>query len=230
MNDLETLLRVTASSIDWPDTPDVRVPLDRMRSDRRRLRTVPAVVLAVLALVVVVTPAREAVLAFFGVRGVGVEAGLPLDLHERSGLGESVSLEDAARRAGLPVPRTGGLGTPSEVRLDEAGRIWMVFADSDLTPGGALLTVFDSSRTPALTKRVADPATQAQLVTVNGEPGIWVTGEDHALLFESGPGSAELTPGRLSNNALAWQAGRLTYRLEANIDLPTALEIAGSMS
>ncbi len=230
MNDLDTMLRSTAGSIGWPETPDLRPVPSPRRTPRSNRREVLAAGLALVAFVVLVTPAREAVLAFFGVRGVGVEAGMPLNLDQREDLGEEVTLEDAVERTGLPEPQTGDLGRPSDVRLDDAGRIWIVFPDSELIPGGALLTIFDSAQTPALTKRVADPGLQAELVTVNGEPGIWVTGDDHAILFEPATGSAEFTPGRLSDNALAWQAGPLTYRLEANIDLATALRIARSLS
>ncbi len=234
MNDIDTMLRATATSLTWPATPDFRpvtAAAHRWRRPTLRPRSTLALAAAVVVVVTiaVVTPAREAVLAFFGIRGVTVEAGIPLPIESRAELGDVVDMVQAAELTGLPIGETGLLGTPAETRLDGADRVWMIFAESALTPGGAILTVFDSTKTPALTKRVVDPALQAELVTVNGEPGMWITGIDHAIFFEPSPGNAELLEGRMSDNALVWQSGPLTYRLEADIHLDAALEIAASL-
>ncbi len=64
-------------------------------------------------------------------------------------------------------------------------------------------------------------------VDVGGDAGYWIEGSPHELMFEFGD---EVLPDtfRLATNTLLWQHGDLVYRLEADIDLGTAVRIARS--
>jgi hypothetical protein len=57
---------------------------------------------------------------------------------------------------------------------------------------------------------------------VNGRPGVWVEGQHVVSELFGQP--------RLSGNALIWDDGALTFRLEGRFSKAEALRIAGSLN
>lgn len=231
MIDLDKTLGLLARDLSWPASPDlttrVAARLEQAPQIPRRRRLVPVVVM-VLVLVMAIPGSRNQVLAFLGLRGLVVEQGQVNITNEITDLGSAITTAEAESRLGRSVSNS-LLGEAAATYLDEEQRIWLVFSPAELTPTGALMTIFDAARTPAIIKRLSDPQFEAVMVEVEGEPAIWMTGEDHGVVFESRGGHDSIS-GRLSDNALVWQSGQLTYRLEADIDLETALLIAESMN
>src|SRR5215217_7130184 len=200
-----------------------------------------AVALLAMAVLAASPGTREAVARRLGLRGIGVELGGPppstatttsggrLDL----GLGERVALEEARRRVSFPVlvPHTGGLERPDAVFVSEVvppgGRVDLVWRArpglpaSGFTDAGLLITEFRGQTTPEFIKKVA-VAGQVEFLEVDGEPAYWFSGEPHFFTFRD-----EQT--RLAGNALIWQRGELTLRLEGELSKEEALRIAESM-
>lgn len=89
------------------------------------------------------------------------------------------------------------------------------------------ITVFRGDLEPALFKQLPDD-TKMELAIVNGEAGIWISGEPHTVFFLDQDGRAQEARGRLTGNSLLWEMGALTLRIEGVATLERALEIAES--
>ena len=59
--------------------------------------------------------------------------------------------------------------------------------------------------------------------------GFWIEGSPHQLFFDVGTDQVAQDTLRLATNTLLWQRGDHVYRLEADIDLGTAVRIAASV-
>ena len=212
--------RLRALQVAWPAEPDVaprvRARLERPRRSRRWPRV--AIPLAVLALVAVVPPARSTVLDWLGIGGEKIErvpkapspAPTPLDLGTR-----------------VPLPRDAlvptALGRPDAVY--EAGDIITLrYRAPD-----ALLAQFPGRTGATYVRKFAGPDTRIERVAVNGEPGFWITGALHGLLYEDPAGRIRDLPARLAGNTLVWRHGDRTLRLEADVTKSRALAIARSI-
>lgn len=228
MTDLDRELTELAAHLSWPEPPNVAprvsATITRGRSpSTRRLLAAAAVVVVVVAIVGVVPAARDQVAAWFGIGGVTIERGTLLEPDTIAELG------DAIRLSSLGAPLPSALGDPDAAYRDAEGRVWIVYEPTGDRPG-ALLTVFESVTDAGLTKLVADPSRQVELVEVNGESAYWVAGADHFLLFGTPDGQMVEDRGRLSSPTLIWVLGDLTYRLESEIGRDRAISIAESVA
>jgi hypothetical protein len=71
--------------------------------------------------------------------------------------------------------------------------------------------------------------TVVQETTVNGLPAVWTEGP-HLLQFQTADGVPVFDSRRLvTGHVLVWQAGEITYRLETDMSLEEAVEIAESL-
>lgn len=235
---LET--RLTELAVQWPPEPDVaarvRARLEAEPPRRaRRLRPALAVPLALLALAVggvaAVPSARSAVLRWLGIEGVKIErvpvaptpapSASPLDLGERTPLTPA-----------MLVPRA--LGRPDAVYAD-ADHVTFLYRprsglpESRQTGAGALLTQFPGRTQPELIRKLAGPDTTIERVRVDGEPGFWLGGAPHGLIYEDPSGAIRESPSRLAGPTLVWRRGDLTLRLEADVTEERALAIARSV-
>jgi hypothetical protein len=68
-----------------------------------------------------------------------------------------------------------------------------------------------------------------EYVDVGGAAGLWIAGPDHDVFYLGTLGQEDRVGGYLAGNVLVWQRGRVSYRLEANVSLRRALELAGSL-
>ena len=92
---------------------------------------------------------------------------------------------------------------------------------------GALLTEFQAETDGPLLEKVVASGSQVEQVTVSGNPGWWVHGKAHYVVYRRG---AEVFPDtlRLSGNALLWQHGDVTLRLESSLSKGKMLRLARS--
>jgi len=66
-------------------------------------------------------------------------------------------------------------------------------------------------------------------VDFDGVHAYWIEGSPHALFFEIGQDQVEQDTLRLATNTLLWERDGHVYRLEADVSLETAVEIARSI-
>jgi hypothetical protein len=248
---LERALRDLGRTVAWPDTPDlapaVRTEIDR-GAEVRPLRRRPvrrAVVLAAAAMLVVLgglvalSPGiRAAILELFSLPGVRIEVeetapptGSP-GAEIRPLFGRRVSLAEARREVSFPVGLPPTLGRPDDVYLLGSGPRALVTVAYRSAPGIAadqetgyavLLTELRGRPTEDLVKKVG-LETRVIPVTVSGEQGYWVEGPH--LVYVEAPGGPVADEPRLTGNTLLWTGGPVTFRLEADVSLRQAVELA----
>ncbi len=224
--------RLEALAVEWPPEPDVtaavRARLER-RPRRRRLRL--AVPVVVVALVAAVPEARSTVLDWLGLGGETIQrvptAPTPAPTTTPLDLGSRVPLPNGAL-----VPRA--LGRPDAVY--EAGEIVTLLyrprpglPQSEHTGAGALVSQFPGRTNARFVRKMAGPETRIERVTVRGEPGFWIAGAAHGLLYDDPSGAVGESLPRLADQALVWRHGARTLRLEADIPKSRALAIARSV-
>jgi hypothetical protein len=212
-----------------PSTPALR---EGTRRRRRRLIVIMATVLALLGGgLAAVEPARTAILDWLGLRGATVQR-VPVTPAaprvERPVTGERVSLAEAREGVDFAVETPPALGRPDAVHLDRSlpgGAVTLTYGD----PPRLLLTAFAGRPGLDLVQKMAGPGTGVRRVSVRGEPGLWLSGGPHSVVFVGRDGIARSETRRLAGNTLLWQRGERTLRLEGAISLPTALRIARSV-
>ena len=228
--------------------PPGRAPSGRAGT-RRRVRTqgrqvrprsprlVPALAVAaalVVAVVVAVPGPRGAVGRLLGVGGARVELGdgLPAGVAGLDGLGERITIDEARRRVPGPM-EPDGVGTPSAGFAGwPDGGVSLVWPAQDGLPpldraqpdGPALIVTAFPTRSGGYDK-VTTRDTDVEAVEVDGSPGYWISGPHDVDAAAPGdpPASAAL---RLAGDALVWEDGALTYRLESDLDRDAAIALA----
>jgi hypothetical protein len=224
-----------------------RVIALRGRGARRRpvwalaAAAVVVLVLAATAVLVASPSARRAVADLLGVGGVRVEqtAGpLPSPRFEGFHLGRRVSLGEARALSSFPVVVPAGMA-PDEVYLDEGfhpGEVSLIFGAGPGLPAahptgaGMLISEFraepDQER---VRKETHLGSTTVTGVSVNGRPGLWITGAPHAVYYVDAEGRPLTDTVRLAGDVLLWESNGITYRIESALPLERVLEIASSM-
>jgi hypothetical protein len=248
VNELERALQDLGARIDYPPTPElapgVRTrlaarPTHRPIWRRRRLVLVLAVLLAALGAAMAVPQARTAILEFFGLRGATVERVVLLPEVPPDGslaLGEPVSLEEARDRVSFPVLVPELLGPPDEVYVaDDVPRVSLVYRHDTKVPTttgegiGLLLTEFRGDLAPQLIEKMVAAGTNVEELTVDGAPGLWISGEPHVLLYRDERGDVREETLRLAGNTLLFERGNLLVRIESSLSKAEALEVAASL-
>ena len=153
------------------------------------------------------------------------------------GLGSSVSIEQARSATGLPDPTPALLGAPQSIHVLQppaTGQIVLVYPPSAVVPqslvigAGALVSVMPARIDNGFFQKTLGTTSTVRPVEVDGNAGYWIEGSPHQLLFDFGDRIEQDTL-RLATNTLLWQRGDHVYRIEADIDLETALRIATSI-
>jgi hypothetical protein len=236
VREIET--RLAELDVEWPPAPDVAARVRaRVESEprSRRFRPAWAVALAILVLgggAAAVPSARSAVLRWLGIEGVRIER-VPVNPTPAQsatpllGLGERTRLTDA-----MLVPAA--LGRPDAVyavgeRVTLLYRAGPGLPESEHSGAGALLTQFPGRTNAEFIRKFAGPGTTIERVRVEGEPGFWLAGEAHGLLYEDPTGEIREAPSRLVGPTLVWRHGARTLRLEADVSKSRALAIARSI-
>jgi len=228
---VEAALADLARQIAWPGEVNVAIPGPR----RQQRRLAWAAVLAGVALLLALTPpGRQAVAGLARVVGIEIEfRELDVTVGDDLSLGRAVDLTGAAAAVDfeLQVPRQ--LGLPDALYVRSGGapipQVWMVWAASDVVPEvddtgvGALLTQFRAVPEVESLTKLAGAGVDVVQVDVGGEPGFWLAGGPHVVVFDRGT-FAESS--RMAANVLIWTNDGITYRLESSLDLQAALALA----
>jgi hypothetical protein len=253
--ELETALADLAGHVEYP-TPrhlgqevsaEIRKrPLpgmtSRLRMSMRRMVIVPttAVLLALAGTLTLFPGARAAVVSWLGLPGVVIHVGTPPSTIGRGlQLGRPTTLSDASRRLFFQplIPTLPGFHQPDSLYLGgpppRDGRLSLVYAARNNVPAipgtrvSVLLTEFRATTDMPLLEKVVADGSQVTRVTVNGGLGFWVHGKAHFVVYNRGD---EDFPDklRLSSNALLWQYGPVTLRLEGSLSEGSMLRLARS--
>ena len=153
------------------------------------------------------------------------------------GLGPSLSIERAKSATGLPDPTPALLGDPQSIHVVQppaTGQIVVVYPPSALVPessvigAGALVSVMPAHIEAGFFEKTLGSTSTVRSASVNGNGGYWIEGSPHQLMFVFGD---QVQPDtlRLATNTLLWQRGDYVYRIEADVDLETAIRIASSI-
>ena len=250
---IEERLRALALEIDYPPTPEMGSAVGaRLRREpaalpvasrswlRPALAVAAAIVVALVATLGFSPTARRAVAGWLGIDGIRItfdEGITDVPTVDDPQLGDRVAAETAAAGVAFDVLVPAELGPPDGYYLNrdvEGGEVSLVWEprpglpESEQTGFGAVLTQFVGDAAPEFIKKTAVSGTSVAFVTVEGRDGYFLEGAPHLLIRES-DGDERLLEPRLAGNTLLWDGGDVTYRLEAEIDLDRALEIAESM-
>lgn len=214
--------RLRALELEWPPEPDV-APRVRARLERPRRRWPRiAIPVAVLVLVAAVPPARSTVLDWLGIGGETIER-----------VPETPSPAPAPRDLGarIPLPRDAlipsALGRPDAV-YQAGDRVTLLYKPRPGMPE-ALIDQFPGRTRETYVRKQVGPDTRIDRVTVKGQPGFWLSGASHSLLYEDPNGTVRDIPARLAGPTLVWRHGDRTLRLEADVTKSRALAIARSI-
>jgi hypothetical protein len=217
---LERELRELGAHVEWPPAPVLRFePAAPPRRVRRAL-FVLAVVLAAIGAALAVPRSRAAILHFLHVGGERIELvdRLPA-AQERplsSDLGPAVPPATARRllQGAMLVPPL----TPLPP-VHANGSVVSILFESDRRP--VLLSELPD-RGGGLLQKLVMSGPGIRPVRVGRDRGYWITGP-HSIVL---PGAAP----RLAGNALVWQHGSLTLRIEgAHLGLAHALRLARTL-
>jgi hypothetical protein len=228
VSELERRLRELGGEIAYPATPRFDLGFDRRPARAGLLRPLAigfAILVVALAGVLAVSPgARSAFLEIFQIRGATVERidTLPDIPAQRLDFGERVSREEAERRAGFELLDLG----------DEPDAIFV-------RPDGLASVVYGNPERPRLVlsqargaiyegfiKKTGGRGTTILNVTVDGEPGLFVDGDEHFVMFRDENGGISDEQTYLAGTVLLWNRGDLLLRLEGELTLEEALELA----
>ena len=248
MPELDAQLRAFAAEVRWPPTPDLAARLERPapapagRRPRRRRRALAAVAAALVLLpaagAAAFPGARDGVLEWLGLRDVEVRrvpappAGARPELE--ADLGRRMTLARAERDAGFAAGIPAALGPPDRVRLT-GRRISLVYAARPGLPplegvdAGAILTQSRGGIRGALLQKLVLGGTRVEPVSVRAGRGAFISGGDHAYLYETPHGEVRQDRALLAGPTLIWVAGGRVHRLETAAPRATALRIARSV-
>jgi len=214
LRSLAALVELPAERDLWPGV-EARLAA---RPDRPWLRAAVAILVAValgIGIAFAVTPARSAILRFLGLEGVSIVRveKLPPVRTNPAVIGTPTTLAGAEKALGFKplLPR---IGAPDALFLDPS-RVAALIAY-----GKPLRLRLEETRLGVFQK-VVDFRAHVGRVTVNADPGVWLTGTHVFDDFFSQP--------RLAANALIWEHDGITYRLEGRLTEDQALRIARSV-
>jgi hypothetical protein len=224
VTELERSLQALAAEIRYPATPRLELHLERRRLRLRPLVLGLAVVLALLAGVLALSPgARSAFLEIFHLKGATVELveTLPESPAERFDFGRRVGRAEAERRAGFELLE---LGKPDGIFVRPDDVVSLVYGDPQ-SPR-LVLTELRGSVWDGMVKKVGSSGTRVDDVTVNGERGLFISGDEHVVMFRDEQGDIADERTYLAGTVLLWNHGDLLLRLEGDLTKADALELA----
>ena len=233
MSELELRLASLADAIDYPATPDLAAAVERDLAPRARRRLRPrqlavalALALAVAAGVLAASPgARSAFFELFRLQGATVTRleSLPEVELVALDLGERVNREEAERRVGFTLLAPADWGAPDAIHVRDDRVASLVYGPSERPR--LVLSQLDGSVWDGFLKKAAGGGTLVEEVTVGGERGLFVSGDEHYVMYLS-EGRVLDEPTSLAGNVLLWNRGALLLRLEADVSRDEALELA----
>jgi hypothetical protein len=224
VTNLDVELRGLAPFVQLPPERDL-APAVRARIGARRPRPgrlVLALALGVLAIAVAfaVPPARSAILRWLGLGNARIEFVEQLPNAPVRGsldLGPETSLAEARERVPYRVLTSKLLDSPKEVHV-RGDQVAFVY--------GRKLVV-QQSRGTFFVKEVG-PGTNVDQFWLGGARAVWISGTPHFLGYLGTNGQSRPMSFYLAGNALIWQRGELTLRLEGKLTRGEAVRLARS--
>jgi hypothetical protein len=234
MTELERSLRELGGEVAWPATPQLRPDLGAAPARwalpaRRTLALGFAAILAALAGVLALSPgARSAFLEIFRLKGATVELveTLPEVPAQRIDYGDRVTRAEAERRVGFELAGLGG-EEPSAVFVLDDRMASLVYGRPD--EPRLVLSQLRGSIYEGFVRKAGGGGTRVEEVTVDGEPGLFVSGDEHFVMFRDEHGSITDERTFLAGTVLLWNDDGRLYRLEGELTREEALELAGSV-
>lgn len=242
MTELERSLTALGRALDVPDGPDLapavlaRIesrPAPKALPGRRKWILVVAVtLLAALAATLAIPDARSALFRVLHIGGerielvdelprVSVEPDLELVL------GEPVTLEAARRGSSFDLRELDE--PPDRAYLGERGTVWFLYGEPERVRLLVAQTPLHMLDRELVLKKLAGPETRVEPVSVDGSPGVFLSGESHFLFLLDEYGRIVEESARLARDVLIWESGGVAYRLEGELEREEALRLAGSL-
>ena len=152
-------------------------------------------------------------------------------------LGEQVDPATLADRVDFPVvfPSDPALGPPDAAYVSRRDEVALVWAPSDDLPPtvepdiGLLIMQFRGSVTPEPIGKMIASGTVVEPVQVGDGAAYWITGDPHVFFYMSPEGEHMEEGRRWVGDALIWQRGAQTYRIETSLGRDEAIRIAESL-
>jgi hypothetical protein len=226
MPDLERELRELADAIAFPATPDLapgvleRLPTVAVERPRRPRLVLALAVLAAVLVGLAASPARTAILRFFGIGAVRVE------LVDRLPAVQPEAPLTAGPRidpADAPFPLLGSdlLGKPD--RVYASGDVVSLLYGSPERVRLLVTEIGGTRLSPEIMKKLVLTSSSISFVEIAGapQPSLWIEGEPHVFVLPD-------APARLARNTLMWVQDGLTLRLEGELEQAEAVRIAES--
>jgi hypothetical protein len=212
--------------IDFPPEPDltgrVRERLGQPRS--RRLWLVPALALvAAVGALLAIPQTRGAIFDFLHIGGVEVQrvATQPQAPSRMTYLGTEVGYGNAQERVDFPLAVPDAQFTTYYDGSVPGGMV-------NMTWNGLVLSQWHGDQLAFAQKQVG-PGSRTVSVSVNGVPGLWITGARHEIVYRDRSGQIDAKTRRLVGNVLLWDKDGITYRLEGAKTRAQALATAGNL-
>lgn len=230
MSELELRLNALRDEIAWPETPPLAPTFDRRPARVSRVRPLAlgfAILLAVLAGVLALSPgARSAFLEIFQLKGASVELveTLPQVDVQPIDFGEPVSREEAERRVGFELL---DLGEPDAIFVRGSRMASLVYGP--VVKPRLVLSQLRGSVWDGFVKKIGSGGTRIDGVRVAGERGLFITGDEHFVMFRDANGAITDEQTYLAGTVLLWNRGDLLLRLEGDLKKAEALELAESV-
>jgi hypothetical protein len=223
MTNLEHELRSVAPFVELPPerdlAPSVRARIGTRRPRPGKLVLALALVIIAIAIAFAVPPARSEILDWLGLGTARVEFvdELPnVPATRQLNLGERTSLSKARKAVGYPVVTSKLLGNPDQVYL-LGDQVALVYGPNKLIVTQSIGTFF--------TKEIGR-GTRVDQFLMNGQPALWITGAPHFFGYIGGGATTHPIEFYLVGNALIWQRGAETFRLEGKLSRAQAVRIA----
>jgi hypothetical protein len=230
MNELERRLQELGGEIAYPATPRFDLGFEHRPLRLGRLRPLAfglAILLAVLAGVLAFSPgARSAFLEIFHLKGATVELveTLPQVDAQPIDFGEQVSREEAERRIGFELV---DLGEPDAVFVRGTRMASLVYGQ--VKKPRLVLSELRGEVWEGMIKKVGSSGTRIEPVKVGAERGLFITGDQHFVMFINENGAIDDEQTFLAGTVLLWNGGPLLLRLEGDLTRAQAIELAESI-
>jgi hypothetical protein len=157
----------------------------------------------------------------------------------RLNLGRQVALDEVEAMTGAPVrlPTDQRLGPPDSVWVDRAkgDQVAYVWKASDELPEtlergvGLVLMQFDGQNTEEFYEKSINTGTTLERVRVAGHDGYWISGDPHFFFYTTSNGAFVEDTRRWVGDALIWNDGTATYRIESALGRDVTIDIAESV-
>ncbi len=186
-------------------------------------RWIGALVLALLVGLAATPPVRATIADWFGFAGVKVEQGPDLgdDAPAPPEVEGDTSLQEAADAVGFAPLVPAELGAPEAVEVSADRRMVSLGWTTDAGP--VRLDQFDGR----LDFTIAKTSPGVVYAAVDGRDALWFD-RPHEVVVLDERGNRREESARLAGHTLIWPVGDLTMRLEGDLTLERAVEIAES--